>query len=102
MVTNSKASSEQDVQQISTPVQDLVRRLAIKPSVFRATTRVMLYGETKHIEWDFEDAKFRTLELIQITDMQWGHIACKRDRVREYRDWILKAANRYMIWTGDN
>lgn len=62
----------------------------------------MLYGETKWIAWDFSEAPFRTLELIQITDMQWGHIACKRQRVREYRDWILRAPNRFMIWTGDN
>lgn len=102
MVAKSAKAGTAAVQQISTPIEDLVARLDIKPSVFRATTRTLLYGETKYIEWDFNDAKFKNLELIQITDMQWGHIACKRDRVREYRDWILRAPNRYMIWTGDN
>lgn len=102
MVTNSATASDGAVQQLSRPIEDLVRHLNIKPPAFRATTRMMLYGETKHIEWDFDAAKFKTLELVQITDMQWGHIACKRDRIREYRDWILRAPNRYMIWTGDN
>lgn len=102
MDANSATTPGPAIQQLVKPVEDLVRRLGIKPPAFRATTRKLLYGETKHIEWDFDDAKFKTLELIQITDVQWGHIACKRERVREYRDWILRAPNRYMIWTGDN
>lgn len=102
MEPNRTTPSGPAIQQITRPIEDLVHGLEIKPSPYRATTRVMLYGETKHIEWNFEDAKFRTLELIQITDMQWGHLSCRRERVREYRDWVLRAANRFMIWTGDN
>lgn len=83
------------------PVEDLAR-LPLKDNAFSSVAKMVVHGETKWIEWDFTTSRFKTLELIQITDMQWGHIACKRERVREYRDWILKAPNRYMIWTGDN
>lgn len=39
--------------------------------------------------------------LMQITDVQFGHIACRYDRVIEYRDWILAEPNRFMLWGGD-
>lgn len=84
------------------PVEDLVKSLGIKKSRYLRSTKMLVHGETKWVEWDFSTAHFKRLELLQITDVQWGHICCKRERVREYRDWILAAPNRYMIWTGDN
>ncbi len=63
---------------------------------------MLVQGEAKYVSWDFSNAKFATLELIQITDAQFGHICCKVDRLTEYRDWVLSKPNRYMIWTGDN
>ena len=87
---------------MDSPVEDLVARLKLKPNAFPSSTKMLVHGETKWIRWDFSEAKFDTLELTQITDVQWGHICCKRERVREYRDWVLSKPNRYMIWTGDN
>jgi hypothetical protein len=63
---------------------------------------MLVQGETKYVSWDLSEAPFDTLELIQLTDIQWGHVCCRVDRVLEYRDWVLAAPNRYMIWTGDN
>ena len=83
-------------------VHDLVAQLNFKPNAFRSAVKMLVQGEVKYISWDFSDAKFDTLEMIQITDMQFGHICCKVDRVIEYRDWVLAKPNRYMIWTGDN
>lgn len=61
----------------------------------------MHYGEqTKHVVWHLPNT-LDTLELIHITDVQFGHIFCKTPRVIEYRDWVLSSPNRYMIWGGD-
>jgi len=66
-------------------------------------TSGMLYGEqAKYVAWDLPAKKFDHVELLQVTDVQFGHVHCKYDRVIEYRDWILKEPNRFMLWTGDN
>ncbi len=84
------------------PVQDLVAPLNLALNKFPITTHMLVQGESKYISWDFSRAPFKTLELLQITDAQFGHICCKIDRLLEYRDWVLSEPNRYMIWTGDN
>jgi len=63
----------------------------------------MHFGEQcKYVSWDFNSGpEHETLELLQITDVQFGHIGCRVDRIKEYRDWVLSKDNRYMLWTGD-
>jgi hypothetical protein len=62
----------------------------------------MIYGEqTKYVRWTIPD-DYPSIELLQVTDVQFGHVACKYERVIEYRDWVLSKPNRYMLWTGDN
>lgn len=102
-MANSKLSiTEPAIQQMAQPIEGLVASLKFPENAFLQTTKMLVHGETKYVSWDFSEAKFNTLELLQITDVQWGHICCKRERVLEYRDWILAKPNRYMIWTGDN
>ena len=101
MAANLATPNTPPIQQVDRPIEDL-NAFDLKPFPFKRTVRHRLYGEAKWIHCDFSDAKFSNLELVQITDMQWGHIACKRARVREYRDWILASPNKFMIWTGDN
>lgn len=102
-MANAKLSTPtQAIQQLADPIQDLIAKLKLKPNAFPSVTRMLVHGETKWVDWDFSDAKFDQLEIIQITDVQFGHICCKVDRVIEYRDWVLSKPNRYMVWTGDN
>ena len=90
------------LQPIVSPVEDLVAKLKLRPNKYPCAVKLSVRGEAKHVDWDFSKAPFRTLELIQITDVQWGSRACRTERVIEYRDWVLSAPNRFMIWTGDN
>lgn len=62
----------------------------------------MHWGEqTKYITYDMTDMK-EPLEIIHMTDIQFGHVGCRVDKVIEYRDWILSEPNRYVFFGGDN
>src|SRR5207245_2294472 len=45
--------------------------------------------------------QFDTIELLHITDVQFGHVSCNGKKMIEYRDWILAEPNRFMLWGGD-
>jgi hypothetical protein len=85
----------------ATLVEDLMS-LPLADDVFQHQTVFQVQDQSKQVAWFFTDAPFEQLELIQVTDMQWGNLACMTDRVVEYRDWVLSEPNRFMIWTGDN
>ena len=64
----------------------------------------MAYGEQrKYLAWEIDPRKVKAnhIEIIQITDVQFGHVCCKYDRLVEYRDWILSMPNRFVVLTGD-
>lgn len=76
----------------------------LPPDQHKLASGMCIGEQSKYLRWeiapqDIDDAD--TIELIQITDVQFGHICCKYERVLEYRDWVLAVPNRFMLWTGD-
>lgn len=63
----------------------------------------MLYGEeSKYITVRFDEAKFpKQIEIVHITDVQFGHRSCNVKKFIEYRDWILSKKNRFVFFGGD-
>lgn len=57
--------------------------------------------QLKYLEWDFSPVDVKTVELLHITDTQFGHRYCNVRRMLEYRDWVLSQPNRYMLFGGD-
>lgn len=51
----------------------------------------------KFNEKDFPDG----IEIMHITDVQYGHLACNVEKFKEYRDWILSEPNRFVVFGGD-
>lgn len=45
--------------------------------------------------------KFKSLEIMHITDVQFGHKLANVDKFIEYREWILSKPNRFVIFGGD-
>jgi hypothetical protein len=75
------------------------------PDVVRIDTGMHVGEQEKYVSVRFSEKQVRewkSLELIQLTDIQFGHVCCKVKRVREYRDWILSVPNRFVLMTGDN
>jgi Calcineurin-like phosphoesterase len=73
----------------------------LKPFPVQKTEGMNFGGQTGRVKWQFDPKKFKALELLHITDVQLGHWRCKEDKLIEYRDWILDAPNRFMLWGGD-
>lgn len=88
---------------LTTKTQDFLGRLtdSMPPNILIPQTG-MHYGEqSKYVAYEVPDS-FDEIELLQITDVQFGHRECKYKRVVEYRDWVLAKDNRFMLWCGDN
>ena len=63
----------------------------------------MRYGdESKYITVKFDPKKYKDgIEIIHITDVQYGHLACDVGKFKEYCEWILSEPNRFVFFGGD-
>lgn len=65
-------------------------------------TSMHIGDETKYVTARFDPKKYpKGIELLMITDVQFGHVMCKEDRFLEFRDWVLEAPNRFVLFGGD-
>jgi len=82
---------------------DALRRLAdMLPEYPCRPALGMQYGEqNKYVSWTFDPAEFSSIEILHITDTQFGHVECQVDRIVEYRDWVLLKPNRFVLFGGD-
>lgn len=63
-------------------------------------------NEVKLVEYDFDDRKRfpdhpSQIELMHLTDLQYGSKGFQRKRFLEYRAWILDSPNRFVMLGGD-
>ena len=61
----------------------------------------MQYGDQQKYVRAFFPPELETLELLMLTDVQWGHVECNERRFIEYRDWVLAKDNRFVFFGGD-
>lgn len=63
----------------------------------------MKFGdEMKYVTAHFDPKKFKSgIEILHITDVQYGHLSCNVPAFVRYRDWILSAPNRFVFFGGD-
>lgn len=76
-----------------------------EPEVFKMYLGSDIGEQSKYVTVRFDEKyvkKWETLELVQLTDIQFGSKGCKLSRVIEYRDWVLDKPNRFILMTGDN
>jgi hypothetical protein len=63
----------------------------------------MQYGdEYKYVTANFDPKKFKDqIEILHLTDVQFGHLSCNVPRFLEFRDWVLREPNRFVFFGGD-
>ena len=58
-------------------------------------------GQARFVSWDFSDVKIPHIEILQITDVQFGHKECLVEKLHEYFAWVLAEPFRYVVFGGD-
>lgn len=81
----------------------LDRLHANAPKNVLALRGAMQYGdEFKYVTATFDVKKYpHGIEIIHITDTQFGHLACNVPVMIEFFDWVLKKDNRFVLFGGD-
>lgn len=62
---------------------------------------MVISGQARYLTWDFRHLEFETLELLQITDCQYGHKECNEEKLLEYLGWVISEPNRFLLLGGD-
>jgi hypothetical protein len=84
-----------------TTLNRLRKMLDVEPYHAQPSTGMQYGLESKYVTWRFDPRKFDTIELLHITDVQFGHVECRVHRVKEYIQWVLKEPNRFVLFGGD-
>ncbi|RPI56305.1 MAG: hypothetical protein EHM49_00665 [Deltaproteobacteria bacterium] len=62
---------------------------------------MIMNRETKYVTTSLSTKLYKTVELMMVTDVQFGHQSFKEDRFVEFREWILSEPNRFVFLGGD-
>lgn len=90
-----------ELQVISSTYEVLTRIMEKAPQdVLKLQLSERIDREVKYVTVNVP-SKFKTFEIVHITDVQFGHIRCAEDKFREFLDWILESDERFVIFGGD-
>ena len=91
---------------LESPIHDrmlALRRQFREPS-FTTEHGMVIEGREKYLAHHFKPSflnKHKQIELLLLTDVQYGHKCCRVDKLTQYRDWILEKPNRFCFFGGD-
>lgn len=89
-------------QTVETTSNRLLKLLDKRPAdVFKIKESKIIQGQAKRVSVIFDPKIFKTIELLHITDVQFGAITCQEERFIEFRDWVLASPNRFVLFGGD-
>lgn len=86
------------------PTQQYLDRLSAgaPKDVVKMEFSMRLGDESKYVKANFNPRKYPDgIEILHLTDVQYGHKSCNVPRFIEYRDWVLKEPNRFVFFGGD-
>jgi hypothetical protein len=74
------------------------------PDVVTLQTGMHFGEQEKYVTANFSERQVKewgSIEVNQLTDMQFGHVCCNEKRLKEYIDWNLEKPNRFVVLVGD-
>jgi len=75
-----------------------------KKPIFTTAAGMLINGQSKYVTHRFSESfveKYRKIEILHLTDVQFGHHLCMVDKFVEYRDWVLAQPYRFVTFGGD-
>ena len=70
--------------------------------VLKLETSMHFGDQAKYVTATFNPKKYKDgIEILHITDVQYGHLSCNVKKFIEYRDWVLAKPNRFTFFGGD-
>lgn len=90
----------------SNPIHENVAilRSKIGKPAFTTAHGMLIDGQTKFLTHRLPASfatKYPEIEILLMTDVQFGHVCCRADKVKEYNDWTLEKPYRFQVWGGD-
>jgi len=101
LVTDTQSDIPPSGETITTSNRLNLLQMEMPPNVIDFRETKIVCGQAKRVHAVFDPAKFKTLEIIHITDVQWGALTCQEERVEEFIDWITSVPNRFVVFGGD-
>src|SRR5215471_12608515 len=80
------------------------RSLKLQAPVFKRYCGMASGEQTKYVKVTFDDKlnkKWGRVELIQLTDVQFGHVLCNEAKFKALLDYVLEEDFRFLLLTGD-
>src|SRR5476651_497290 len=95
-------TTERQQESLVASTRDYMDRLAdLSPKdSIKITTGVQIGDNVKRVAAYFP-SDWPHVEIIHITDVQWGHILCNEEKFVEYCNWILRSPHRFVVFGGD-
>lgn len=62
---------------------------------------MVLDGESKYHHVNISTKTHPRVEILHLTDLQYGHKSFQEKRFVEFRDWVLSNPNRFVVFGGD-
>jgi hypothetical protein len=75
--------------------------ILLKPRIVMPVESMIFDQQSRYVDWHFDRTDFETLDILHLTDIQYGHPACRVERFIEHLKWIVKKTNRFFVLGGD-
>ena len=75
--------------------------MQLRSRLYTGTTTHTEGEDSKYLTYQFSPRRYKTLELMHLTDLQYGHRQFDETRFLEYRRWLLDEPQRFVVLGGD-
>lgn len=94
------ATSELSLERTTTQARAYMETL-VKPRLVEPVESMIHDNQSRYVDFHFERTDFKRMEVLHITDVQYGHPSCKVERLIEHLKWIVAKPYRFFVLGGD-